>query len=73
MQERHPTQFSFNTTTGRFFRSGGQSVRGSNASNGQWWMQRSQPVHFGSSIATIACPMCNRSQLALLTPFPPKT
>jgi len=35
IQDRQPTQFSFNTTTGRFFRSGGHSESGNNASNGQ--------------------------------------
>lgn len=59
MQDKHPTHCSSTTTTGRlaFVRSGGDTRRGSSASNGQWEMHKSHPVQSDSMIATIDCPM----------------
>tara|TARA_B110000008_G_scaffold6476_1_gene6310 strand:+ start:3270 stop:3566 length:297 start_codon:yes stop_codon:yes gene_type:complete len=59
MHERQPTHCDSTTTIGRFglVRSGGDSISGNKASNGQCEMQRSQPVQSASMIATIDCPM----------------
>ena len=56
MQDKQPTQFSSITTTGLLlcFLPSGLKFKGSKASNGQWVMHMSQPVHWSCTIATMA-------------------
>jgi hypothetical protein len=55
MHERQPTQRDSTTTTGLLFLFSGVNDNGNKASNGQWLMQRSQPVQSACVIATILC------------------
>ena len=55
MHERQPTHRDSTTATGLLLRLLGVNDNGSKASNGQWLMQRSQPVQSVWVIATMLC------------------